>query len=296
MLPPLPVPPLAWLEQLHTEQRRARMEPQERPIRALERWAQTHGQPGEFGALVLWHLGGAAFEAIRAFYLACTALAREEAAPFLMSCFFYDEAFWPLHVGVALGAGQIDPTELVKELPISLRRRLRGDMNACTELGNHWIECSDYLAGMAKIVGGGNLSSAEAKDFFDGADAMLISAAASLLSGEPNAKAAEHARFAFESSLKGFAIEKGVLTAKSAREKISHHLDKLLVCCQPLLDPSDYQRMDAVRAHFPAVSARYANRKLPRRQLWNCYTETCHVLAVVLRSLGGAHLHPSHSS
>ena len=293
MLPPLPVPPPAWLEQLHLQQRRAEMEPQERPVRALERWAEEHGQPGEFGALALWHLGGDAFKAIRGFYLACTALAREEAAPFLLSCFFYDEAFWPLHIGIAYGAGHMDPSNLVKELPPPLRRRLQGDPDACVELGNHWIDCSDHLVGMAKIVGDGHLSQAEAKDFFDGADAMLISAATSLLSGEPNAKAAEHARFAFESSLKGLAIEKGVLTEKTAREKISHQLDKLLGCCQPLLDPADYLRLDAARVRFPGVSARYANRKLPRKQLWTCYTLACHAMAVALRILGGPFIHPS---
>ena len=104
----------------------------------MELWADAHGHPGEFGALVLWHLGGAAFEAVRAFYLACTALAREEGAPLLLSCFFYDEAFWPLHIGIACGAGDIDPDDLVKELPPPLRRRLRGDADACAELGNHW--------------------------------------------------------------------------------------------------------------------------------------------------------------
>ena len=292
MLPPLPVPPLAWLEQLHIQQRREEMEPQKRPIRALERWAEEHGQPGEFGALALWHLSGAAFKGIRAFYLACTALAREEAAPFLLSCFFYDEAFWSLHVGVTLGARHIDPSDLVEDLPPPLRRRLRDDVDACAELGNHWIDCSDHLAGMAKVIDGKSLTRAESNDFFDGADAMLTSAAASLLSGEPNAKAAEQARFAIESSLKGLAIEKGVLTEKTAREKIKHHLDKLLVCCQPLLDPADHLRLDAARAHFPDVSARYANRKLPRKRLWTCYTQACHSMAAALRILGGSYIHP----
>ena len=162
------------------------------------------------------------------------------------------------------------------------------DNAARDELDAHWFDCADHLAGMSGVVDRGSLANSLATNFLDGADAMLDSAAATLLSGQPNAKAAEHARFAFESALKALVAKRENLTSDvKFCDKISHRLDKLLLRCQPLLDAREHQRLDATRTHFPAVSARYATQSLPRRQLWTCYAEARHATATVLRALGG---------
>ena len=264
------------------------MEAAERPIRALEQWAAEHGQPQTLGELVLPHFGGPAWAAIRRFYRENTALARHEAAPFLGSCFFYDAAFWPLHVPVIYGQMTVDPIRFVKDMPPAVFRHLGYDSTARNRLDAHWFDCYGYLSGMSVVVDKGSLGNTLAENFLHGADAMLDSAVASLLTGKPNAKAAEHSRFAFESALKALVAKReNVTNDDEFRKKISHFLDRLLLRCQPYLDSTEHQRLTAASTHYPDVKARYANQPLTGQVLWTCYAEARHASTVVLRALGG---------
>lgn len=127
MLPPLPIPPGSWLAAANARLRQAKIEPRAREFKAFEEWAAAHGQAGQFGAAAPSQFGTPAWEATHAFFRDHTGAGRENAAPFLLTCFFYDEAFWPLHVGLVLGRRVVDPFLYLKEVPESVLHLLGQD-------------------------------------------------------------------------------------------------------------------------------------------------------------------------
>lgn len=115
----------------------------------------------------------------------------------------------------------------------------------------------------------------------------MLAGVESLLAAPPNQKAAELARDAFESTIKGFAVGTVSLTAESARKKIGHDLTILVQECAAAVPASGRDRINGAAALYPRVGARCERRALPTRRLWECYCEAQRAMAISLRILEG---------
>jgi hypothetical protein len=98
-LSPLPIPPENWLRRMNEQYGRQDMPPAQRPFRALEEWARQHGQHMQ----ILLHLGGAAWNAIDAFYKKHTKLAQERVQPLGRAAWFYQGSFYQMNLSVFYG-------------------------------------------------------------------------------------------------------------------------------------------------------------------------------------------------
>jgi HEPN domain-containing protein len=275
--------------------------PGRRPFRALEEWVGQQGQPMQ----ILLHLGGAAWNAIDAFFKKHTKLGQERVQPLGRSAWFYQGSFYQMNLGIFHGgpspSAEVNAFQFIApNMPPSVLRDFSHDEPAVQSYLEHLsnaldsFQCSDWiLKGLKESLAG---------KFLYAAESLLDSAVADLLNTPPNTQAAEHSRVAFEASLKGFLAEKGGLTEKEAR-RFSHHLDQLLdeidARCAGLIPTADLSRLKdaatdstsspATRRFFPDVGMRYNPAALPnQRRLWDCYALAQHAFATVLRALGAS--------
>jgi hypothetical protein len=283
LLPPLPIPSEDWLVRFNDEYRKHDVAVGERPFRALANWAEANGQNEPLDQLILAHLGTEAFNAIYAFFKANTSLGRDHSAPIRQSCFLYDGAFWPLYVPMIYGRCVVDPIRCVAGMPSTVFRSLGFDSDARDKLDAHWFDCSHHMNNHG-LIDGEDLPEL-ARSFLAGGEKSLFAAVESLLGIPPNPKAAELSRDAFESVLKGFAVVKTGLTRAKAIE-IGHRLALLLQRCAAL-PAAEYKRVEQASFIYPKVEARYEKTAFPMHQLWQCYAEAQHVMAISLRSLAG---------
>jgi hypothetical protein len=301
LLPSLQIPEEAWLRSLNERYRQSDMAPEERPIRAMEEWAARHGQPADFGALALSHLGGPAWTAIDAFFRAHTKLGQERRQPLAQSVWFYDGSFYPINLIVILGGpapvSQINPFRLVADsMPNSLLHDFSRDEAKVQEYLEHLSNALDSFASSDRIIR--ELKSSLARDFLGDAITQLDSAATGLLDTPPNSHAAGHARLGFETALKGFLAEKAGLTKEEAERKVRHRLDILwqkLVAAPPFIHRADLTAIknaaiDSANAQniFPKHDAHYDSPTFPNQRLWECYRIAQHTLAAVLRAFGAS--------
>jgi hypothetical protein len=284
MLPALPIPPADWLVAFNGECRKQEVAVGERPFRALQSWAQTNGQQQPLHELILAHVGTEAFKAIYEFFKANTSLGRDYSAPIRLSCFLYDGAFWPVYVPLVYGQGVFDPIRFVAGIPPTVFHSLGFDSDARGQLDGHWFDCLHHLNNH-RLIDGEELSKL-ARGFFAGGERSLLAAVESLLSIPPNPKAAELSRDAFESTLKGLAVVKTGLTEREAI-KINHDLSRLLQRCAPALPISEFNRLRDACSLYPSVGARYEKTTFALTQLWGCYAEAQHAMAISLRIVDG---------
>ena len=284
ILPALPIPSEEWLTTFNDECRKREVPSGERPFRALEQWAKENGQSAPLFDLLLSHLATPAFNAIYTFFKANTSLGRDQVAPFRQTVFFYDTALWPVIVPVIYGHCVIDPIRFVVGMPAALFRDLGFNSGARDDLDAHWFDCSHQMNN-SRLIDSDELPEL-ARSFLAGGEKSLFAAADSLLALPPNPKAAELARDAFESTLKGFAVVKTGLTLDGAKE-IRHKLPKLVARCVPALPASERARLEQACSLYPDIAARYEKTALPARRLWDCYAEAQHAMAVALRIISG---------
>jgi hypothetical protein len=108
----------------------------------------------------------------------------------------------------------------------------------------------------------------------------------SLLAIPPNPKAVELSRDAFESTLKGLAVVKTALTLEEAI-KIRHRLPKLVQHCASVIPVSETTRLEKACSLYPRVDVRYEKTVFSTRQLWECYAEAQHAMAISLQIISG---------
>lgn len=284
MLPPLPIPSNEWLVTFNDKCRMLEIPSGERPFRTLEKWAQQNGQKAPIFDLLLSHLATPAFNAIYAFFRANTSLGRDHSAPFRQTCFLYDTAFWPVIVPVVYGHRVVDPIRFVVGMPAAVFRDLGFNSTVRDELDAHWFDCSHHMNN-SRLIESEELPEL-ARSFLAGGEKSLLAAADSLLALPPNPKAAELARDAFESTLKGLAVEKTGLTLEDAKE-IRHRLRKLVARCAPAVHSSERARLEQACSLYPDIAARYEKTALPAKRLWGCYREAQHAMAISLRIIAG---------
>ncbi len=284
MLTPLPIPPSDWIDAFNKDCRKRQVPVGERPFLALQKWAELNGQSRPLGELILADLGSETFNALYAFFKANTSLGRDHSAPIRQSCFLYDEAFWPVYVPVIYGSCVVDPIRSIAGMPNAVLQALGFDSAARDELDAHWFDCSHHMNNH-RLIDGDQLPEL-ARNFLAGGEKSLFAAVESLLAIPPNPKAAELSRDAFESILKGFAVVKTALTLEEAI-KIRHRLPKLVQHCALALPVSETTRLEKACSLYPKVDVRYEKTAFSTRQLWECYSEAQHAMAISLRIISG---------
>ncbi len=284
MLTPLPIPPSDWIDAFNKDCRKRQVPVGERPFLALQKWAGLNGQNHPLVELILAHLGSEAFNALYAFFKANTSLGRDHSAPIRQSCFLYDEAFWPVYVPVIYGSCVVDPIRSVAGMPNAVLQALGFDSSARDELDAHWFDCSHHMNNH-RLIDGDQLPEL-ARNFLAGGEKSLFAAVESLLAIPPNPKVAELSRDAFESTLKGFAVVKTALTVEEAI-KIRHRLPKLVQHCASVIPVSETTRLEKACSLYPKVDVRYEKTAFSTRQLWQCYAEAQHAMAISLRIISG---------
>ena len=284
MFQPLPIPPEEWLVAFNADCRKRDMPAGERPFRALEAWAKHNGENASPFDLLLAHLSSPAFTAIYAFFKANTSLGREHSAPFRQTCFLYDTAFWPVIVPLIYGHVAVDPIRFVVGMPPAVFRDLGFNSSARDKLDAHWFDCLHHVNNH-RLIDSDELPEI-ARDFLAGGEKGLLAAVESLLAVPPNQKAAELARDAFESTLKGFAVVKTGLTLAEAKD-IRHNLPKLVHRCGPQLPATERERLEKACLLYPQVGVRYEKGAAVLKRLWDCYREAQHAMALSLRIIAG---------
>lgn len=256
----------------------------ERPFLALQRWGELNGQNRPVGELIFAHLGSETFNALYAFFKENTSLGRDHSAPIRQSCFLYDEAFWPVYVPVIYGSCVVDPIRSIAGMPSALFRSLGFDSDARDKLDAHWFDCSHHM-NSHRLIDGDELPE-PARGFLAGGEKSLFAAVESLLAIPPNPKATELSRDSFESTLKGLAVAKAGLTLPEAI-KISHRLKVLVQRCASAVPASERERFERACNIYPSVEARYEKTDFSMKQIWQCYAEAQHAMAVSLRVIAG---------
>lgn len=278
------------------------MPPEERPFRAMEKWAAQHGQPAEFAHLALSHLGGSAWTAIDAFFRLQTKLGQERSQPLGRSVWFYDGSFYEVKLFVIPGGSgpvsTINPFKCVEEtMPKPLLWAFSHDEPKVQEYLEHLSNALDSFTCSGEITR--DLKEPLAREFLCAAETHLDSTVTGLLDTHPNPQAIGHARLAFETSLKALSAEKAGLTKEEAKKTISHRLDKLfdtrVIHCAQLIPAADLVRIrnaatDSAKTRrlFPKHDAHYDSGTFPRCRLWECYATAQHAFATALRALGAS--------
>jgi hypothetical protein len=178
----------------------------------------------------------------------------------------------------------VDPIRSVAGMPNAVLQALGFDSAARDELDAHWFDCSHHM-NKYRLIDCDQLPEL-ARNFLAGAEKSLFAAVESLLAIPPNPKAAELSRDAFESILKGFAVVKTALTLEEAI-KIRHRLPKLVQHCALALPVSETRRLEKACSLFPKVDVRYEKTAFSTRQLWECYAEAQHAMAISLWVISG---------
>jgi len=279
MPPRLSEPPRKWLEDFNNSCRKRQIGASVRAMIGIVEWAEANGVIGNPADIWTAYCNSDTYQAIEEYLREHSGAARAHLvmqAP--QSCFFYDDAFWP----VSLDSSRTKPSPVpqLKEMPEGLRQHLEEDADATEELSAHLAECV-YVARFRYEWKKGPIVPKLASDFFQGAERSLDSALTNLLANPPNEEAAELSRDTFESALKALVAALAGLTAKKARQ-ISHQLDELVQGCRPLVDPSISTRLQAAIGYFPAVHIRYEPSPIRGTRLWKCYSEAYHALFVTL--------------
>lgn len=275
----LAVPPPEWISAFNADCRRKEIGPAARPALGIVEWATQCGVAGAPAQKFTAHCGSKAYEAIHRYIREHTGWSRVSTSDLTQSCFFYDDAFWPL--AVARLGSRHEALSTVQGMSNELRAIVSLDEPALRQLSEHFDECIYYIARRFRL-GEGPVIAHEASELFQGAERSLYSARGDLLCIPPNPKAAELSRDAFEASLKALAVAKHGITLTDARA-ISHDLQKLVNVCEPLLSPAEFTRLDHARKIFPRVSLRYAATPFRGRALWECYFEAHYAVCLTLR-------------
>jgi hypothetical protein len=74
--------------------------------------------------------------------------------------------------------------------------------------------------------------------------------------------------------------ERGSSAKKGAKKSAVEH-------CAPALPVSETTRLEKACSLYPKVDVRYEKTAFSMRQLWECYTEAQHAMAISLRSITG---------
>ena len=280
----IPVPTDNWLHEFNERCRLEGVEPAARPLRAFRTWVKENNLQFDFGLLGVGHLDTPAWAKVFSFFQTHTSVGRENRAPLERTCFFYEQAFWEVHIPIICGAPLVDPIRFVADMPTTTLTALATDSKSRDELDEHWIECAKCVSGLHSIDLGCPCLPFAAQ-LLSASGRHLRATVDSLLTIPPNSKSAEYSRMAFECALKGLAAgEDGMVEAEAIA--IRHDLRKLVKRCAQLIDPKEKQRLDAARKVYPKISARYDNISLRSSLLWNCYFEARHALALAFSTVG----------
>jgi hypothetical protein len=286
MTPDLPVPETEWIEAFNTKCREKGTGPSVRAAIGIIEWARENGCRSRSSDLFAVYCHSPAYDAIVKYMKENTGHARAQAtARMPESCFFYDDAFWPL----VLRRPDRKSDKLVSRLegmPPALRVLLDADRGAAAQLRVHVTECEYIFKRRFCFDDDAPVVPTEASEFYQGAERSLQSAVSNLVSNPPNEKAAELARDAFESSLKALAVAKLGITAATAKT-IGHHLHRLVDTCKPVVSASELKRLSAACDGFPPVAVRYSANLFRGERLWGAYLEGHHALFVTLSGVMG---------
>jgi hypothetical protein len=282
----LPLPATNWIEAFNARCRRKRIGPSVRTSIGIVEWAQENGRCGRSSDLFAAYCHSPAYDVIAKYMRENTGYARAHATPRLPeSCFFYDDAFWPL----VLSRPNRKTDKLVssvKGMPASLCALVKADEWASAQLRAHVAECEYIFKWRFCFDDDGPVVPTDASDFYQGAERSLQSAVSNLLSNPPNQKAAELARDTFESSLKAMAVAKNLITTQEAKD-IGHRLHRLVETCKPLACEAESKRLFAACDDFPDIAVRYAASLFRGERLWTCYLEAHHSVFLTLRAIMG---------
>jgi hypothetical protein len=277
---PLPIPSENWLHEINASFRKKGIPPNERPYRAIEKWALLHGQTFE----PIWHLGGDACTVIYNYFSEETSFGRDQSVPINRTCFPCDGSFWEIAVPVVYGSRLVDPLSSVRAMHRKLLAAFQKDKKAFSAFNAHWFDCLEHFSRNDFVERDARCSPLTRK-FLQATMRSLASAVADLLSYPINLQAAGDSRHAFECALKAVGVEKTGLTEPEAEQVLRHRLGKTLGRCQTILSQSNYNRLYRALNFYPPDDDRYTHTSLSLERVWNCYAEARHAAAVAMRVL-----------
>jgi hypothetical protein len=193
------------------------------------------------------------------------------------SVYFYDTAFWPIHVPFVFGQVSVNALDCLGTMPVQIKNVLEVNHRDIWTYIVHWVNCMDYGYGQMDLAGTSRLQPRASK-FLGAAHSELIGANAQLLELRPNVRAILGMRMATEIFLKAVLVQERNLTDKQLMN-ISHKLEDAADACAEATKENVFEEIGKRASLYPPVSARYDDTEWSSTRVWD---------AAILTQLTGA--------
>lgn len=202
--------------------------------------------------------------------------------------FYFDAAFWPLHVPLIFGQVTVNPLDCLATMPALLKRQIESNRRDVWSLTIHWTNCMDYGYGQMELTDERRLSK-RAQRFLGTAHGELVGAVVQLLVPRPNAKAILGLRMATEIFLKTVLVQECNLDDIALR-KVSHKLEDAASMCADVTGNATFGEIGNRVCLFPPIASRYEEPEWPLNQVWECLALTQSSAAAVTRQYSSRNL------
>lgn len=195
--------------------------------------------------------------------------------------YFYDTAFWPVHVPLIFGQVSVNALDCLETMPVEIKKVLEATHRDIWTYVVHWVNCMDYGYGQMDLGGTSRLQPRASK-FFGAAHSELVGANTQLLEPRPNVKAILGMRMATEIFLKAVLVQERDLTDNQLM-KISHKLEDAANACAEATKEKVFEEIGKRASLYPPVSARYDDTEWSSTSVWQATTLTQLTGATVTR-------------
>jgi hypothetical protein len=195
--------------------------------------------------------------------------------------FFYDAAFWSVHVPIIFGTINVNALDCLETMPTQIKHAVKSEHRDIWTYVTHWVNCMDYGYGQMDLTDGSRLQPRALK-FLGAAHAELVGANAQLLEQRPNVKAILGMRMATEIFLKTALVQECDLT-NSQLMKISHKLEDAANACAEATKEKVFEDVAKCVSLYPPVAARYDNTEWSHTRVWQAATLTQLTAATITR-------------
>ena len=266
-----------WLKRLNKELRAQGLAVGQRPFIAWMRYGQDFGVRG-------LSLNSDIAKEIFHWFKANTKPEAHQIGSLFTGVFYYDTCFWPVHIHISLGEGQLDTLSSLQDMPESVKGELMTNPNDAWSYAVTWANTCDYAYGFDDMRKLQQAESSFGLSLLENARRELQTAVSQLLeSRRPNSKAAMSCRMATEIFLKAFLVLKANLSEKEV-VAFNHHLHESLARVRELYPDHELLAIESKISVFPTIKDRYTGRELSPETLWKMYCITLYVASFVTRS------------
>lgn len=180
--------------------------------------------------------------------------------------YFFDTAFWAVHVPFIFGRVAIEPLECMSDMPAAIRKAVEESPVELDGYLRHWLNCMDYGYGRMDLADSTTISP-RAASFLSAAHSELVGANAQILETRPNVKAILGMRMATEIYLKTVLVQELNLN-DSQLMKLGHKLEDVADACSKATNDNTFDGIGSRTSIYPSVSARYDAPAWTSEDVW----------------------------